>query len=194
MTDITALIITVKEPHCGACMTFKKNFYKTMVETFTRLDISIEEFEAPSLAGLKKGTRYNFLSAITFFPCIILIKNNILSNSNKLKLSEIFTTSNISIFNGTFNVVNLDQNTEMLKLTPDGVPTYQYDEKGYAKFVNDFISKTTNTSQSDSNIRDDNIITPFSTKPLVEGKKGRIVNPKHNVICGKMIPINTSRR
>jgi len=73
----TVFFVFAKE--CGACAYFKESFYNDVSALFQRLGIEIKEFTAEDFSGIAPGTTdYPFIEDIKFFPCIFLIKTEVL--------------------------------------------------------------------------------------------------------------------
>lgn len=175
--DITAIIVTAQG--CGGCIIFKAQYMSNMLSVFGELNIKVQQYEAESIQkGISPSdTPYRFLSAITFYPCIMLIDSDILELSSTMSNEDVF--NHVSVFNGQVQY-------NPLNLMP--VVQYEYTKTGYVTFIEDYLTKNRpliTDTEADERF-------PKATQPLVNITKTK--KSTTNVMCGRFVPVNTYRR
>lgn len=130
--SVTAIFVFAKE--CTGCEFYKATLHDQVVALLTKNQVKSVDFTADSIQGFAKGKApYTFLENVTFYPCIMLIKTDVLERYDQGSL-EGDILDRIFIYNGT--VIHAAADHKIRTINPQ---VYGVEMSDFQKFYNDFL-------------------------------------------------------
>lgn len=175
---------------CGACTFYKETIHAQVLNLFSKLGITSEEFTYNSLEGFSADkVKYSFLSDVTFFPCIMLIKTSALQEFvNGTFIGDIFFK--LFVLNGT--VVAEGTSPRIRTIDPQ---VYNSEVNSFERFYKDFLhsnaAQDTSAAKSASHSRE-RIVQKSENRDIIYPSKysgqGRMQ------VCGGIRAVPTSKK
>lgn len=166
----TAFFVFAEE--CPSCIMYKEKLHPKVKEEFERKNVQVVEKTAKTFKGLGQDAPYKFLEYAQFFPCILLIKTELLREVDSMDLSDVF--SRVSIYNGVVTYRNRVPQISVLRPGQYGASIQEF-----VRFLSDFEESLPAKKEIKSQER----------KPVTNS-----VTPKKINYCSGIVAVGTYRK